>query len=247
MLRGNKGASLYWQIASLIRNKIISGYYQPNELLPTEDDFAKHYDVSKTTIRQSLARLESEELILRIPAKGTFVAEDIPVRKQLIVTGNVSDIVRDRSRYEVKCLGINTKKVCETRNPRDIRSFLGFANEDPISIVHRVRLLQNTPIFFIENFMSVDIAKHLNVSELCNKTLLEILKEKDGTAVGRGEMYMEAIPAESDVAEILKLQIFEPLIFFKTYYRYSSGAPFEVVNSFMRADYFKYKVDLTGT
>jgi len=36
-------------------------------------------------------------------------------------------------------------------------------------------------------------------------------------------------------------EVFDPLISMKTYFWLSSGEPFEVVNTFIRADYFRYK------
>ena len=96
------GILLYSRIESLIRNKILSGSYEPGELLPREDDFADYYGVSKITVRKALEKLETEDLIRRIPGKGTFVADEIPIRKQFIVSGSIYDIVRDAARYGVK-------------------------------------------------------------------------------------------------------------------------------------------------
>jgi GntR family transcriptional regulator len=243
-MRPQKLAPLYSRIESIIRNKIFSGQFEPGEKLPREEDLALEYNVSKITVRNALSRLEAEGLIVRTPGKGTFIAENIPVQKQFIVTGGIHDIVLDAKRYEVKPLGIETIKVREARITSIIRNFFNFLNNDEITIVRRIRLLKGTPIYFLENFIPKDIAKHLSIKELSQKPLLSILKEKAGFVVGRGEMYIEAIPADADVAEILNAQIFEPIILMQVFYWFPSGDPFEVVNAFMRSDYFKYKVDL---
>ena len=88
--------------------------------------------------------------------------------------------------------------------------------------------------------------EHLNKKDLAHKPLLKSLKEKIGLSVGRGEFFMEAIPAEPDIAEILMTELFEPLISMKINYWLSSGEPFEVVNIFIRADNFKYKGNISA-
>ena len=99
-------------------------------------------------------------------------------------------------------------------------------------------------MYYIENILPPAIAQHLTAKELGKNHLLQILKEKIGLTIARGEMYIEAVPADPDVAEILKMQIFEPLILRQLCYWFPQADPFEIVNSYMRPDYFRYKVDL---
>jgi GntR family transcriptional regulator len=235
---------LYNRIEALLRNKILSRKYSPGEKLPSEDELLHHFGVSKITIRKALSRLETEGLIIRLRGKGTFVSEKIPLAKQFIFTGGVHNIVLDAERYQVHLRGMETVNVGDTRIPREIQEFLGCTSDDKISWIRRVRLLNDTPIYFLENFIPLEISQHLTQGELSEKPLLKILKNKIGLTVTRGEMYIEAVPAEPDIAEILHVQTFDPLIFMQIYYWFGSNKPLEVINSFMRAEYFKYKVDL---
>lgn len=234
----------YVRIGSILRDRILSGRYLPDEKLPTEEELLRHFCVSKITVRNALSLLEGEGLIIRRPGKGTFVSEKIPVTKQFIFTGGVHNIVLDAERYEVRVLNIQRVKVAETNNARNIRVFLGLTNGDEVTYVRRVRLLKGIPMYLMENFMPLEIGSHLTVENLSQRPLLKVLKEKIGIVIGRAEMYFEAIPAEPDTASVLKIQTFDPLIFLQIYYWFSDGNSFEIVNCFMRADYFKYKIDL---
>ena len=93
--------------------------------------------------------------------------------------------------------------------------------------MRRTRLWNGIPMYYIENILSPSIAQHLNVKELAKSHLYMILKEKIGLTIARGEMYMEAVPADPDVAEILKMQMFEPLILRQLYYWFPAGDPFD--------------------
>ena len=235
---------LYVRIESLIRNRILNGQLEPGEKLPTEGELIKQFGVSQITIRNALSNLEREGLIVRNRAKGTFVAENVPFRKKFVITNEVYNILQDADRYEVKNVDLRMMNVGETRCARTVREFFNFTNEDPICIVGRTRLSMGIPMYYIENILSPDIARHLSKKELYEKHLLRILKDKIGLNIKRGEMYIEAVPADPDIAEILRIQMFEPLILRQLYYWFPKGEPFEIVNSYMRPDYFRYKVDV---
>lgn len=237
---------LYRRLEYQIKNQILSGQFEPGQKLPTHDEMVKLYGVSMITVRGALAELEGEGLIYRLPGKGTFVSDEIPTKKHFIVFGSVYDIVNDAKRFDARTLEITTKKVNETRCPKTIREFLGITNDESIGVIRRIRLLENVPIYFLENYVPKDIVNKVGPETLNQKPLLKILKEETGLSIGRGEMYIEAVPAEPDVADILQCQIFDPLILMQVFYWYSSGDPFEVVNLYMRHDYFKYKVDLNA-
>ena len=239
----NKKIPFYFHIESLLRQKILTGQLQSGEKLPPEKELAAQFGVSQITIRTALANLESENLISRMRGKGTFVTKNVPLSKQVIVTGDVQSFVDDSRKYRVKALGIDKKKVSETRIPREVEDFFGLKSKDRLSVIRRVRMLDKTPVQFLENFISPETAKHVTVKALSEQPLQTILKEKMGLEIGRSETYLESIPADPDVAESLHSTVFAPLFLLRSYIWFTSGDPFEIVSIFMRPDFFKYKID----
>ena len=65
---------LYYQIMSMIKRGVFNGTLKPDDLLPTEEQFCKRFDVSRTTVRQAFAALVKEGVVVRVQGKGTFVA-----------------------------------------------------------------------------------------------------------------------------------------------------------------------------
>ena len=235
---------LYVRVEYLVRNRILNGQLQPGDKLPTEEALVKQFGVSQITIRNALSNLDREGLIVRTRAKGTFVAENVPVTKKFVLTNKVYNILEDADRYEVKNVDLRMLRIAETRNARTVREFFNLKNEDDVCFVRRTRLWKGIPMYYIENFLSPPMAQHLTIKELGEKHLLKILKEKIGITIARGEMSMEAVPADPDIAETLKMQIFEPLILRQLCYWFPAGEPFEIVCAYMRPDYFRYKVDV---
>ncbi|WP_247312500.1 GntR family transcriptional regulator [Bradyrhizobium sp. 141] len=63
----------YVQLATLFRRHIESGHWAAGDQIPTVDELAAQHGVARATIRQALGILESDALISRFRAKGTFV------------------------------------------------------------------------------------------------------------------------------------------------------------------------------
>lgn len=66
---------LYDQLRELILNKIVNGEYAVLSQIPSENEFAEQFGVSRITVRQALNQLQLEGYIFKVPGKGTFVSK----------------------------------------------------------------------------------------------------------------------------------------------------------------------------
>lgn len=62
-------------VAESLTEKIRSGALQPGVQLPTEAELCAQYDVSRTVVREAVARLRSEGLVIPHQGRGMFVSE----------------------------------------------------------------------------------------------------------------------------------------------------------------------------
>jgi len=77
---------VFRQLADLLRNRITSGDLAPGSPLPSELRLAQEYGLSRTSVRQAMALLRSEGLVIVEPPRGTFVrtvepTETVTLRK----------------------------------------------------------------------------------------------------------------------------------------------------------------------
>lgn len=63
----------YAQLADLFRRRIERGVWRPGERLPTLQSLMAEFDVARVTIRQAVALLQREGLVLAQQGRGTFV------------------------------------------------------------------------------------------------------------------------------------------------------------------------------
>lgn len=66
---------LYKQLIDLVKQQIESGVFLPGELLASERELCKQYEVSLITVRQALVQLSQSGWVNRVAGKGTYVAE----------------------------------------------------------------------------------------------------------------------------------------------------------------------------
>lgn len=79
----NSDLPMYEQIKSCIKENILCGTLQSNDILPSVRQLAKELNVSAITTKRAYIDLEHEGLIYTVPGKGTFV-NSIDVSKLLI-------------------------------------------------------------------------------------------------------------------------------------------------------------------
>lgn len=74
LIDNKSGAPIYEQIASQIKQQIISGALQEDEPLPSIRNLAKDLRISVITTKRAYDELEREGFIYTVAAKGCFVA-----------------------------------------------------------------------------------------------------------------------------------------------------------------------------
>lgn len=114
------------QIADSIRSAIVSGKLLVGERLPTENELAEKFGVSRPTVREALKRLAAQNLIhsKRGPSGGSFVTkiDQTQARDLLITTAtlvvsmgaiNLSEVVEARWVMESACLPFAVERRTE--------------------------------------------------------------------------------------------------------------------------------------
>lgn len=68
--------SVYLQLIDIIKQKIMSGEYQPGQRLPSVRELAADAAVNPNTMQRALTELEREGLLYTQRTNGRFVSED---------------------------------------------------------------------------------------------------------------------------------------------------------------------------
>jgi len=88
--------SLTDQIYNIIIKEISSGKYLPGALLPSENQLAERYNVSRPTIRAAFARLLERGYVIRRRGVGTFIADRPSIANPLYLFLDIQERISAR-------------------------------------------------------------------------------------------------------------------------------------------------------
>jgi GntR family transcriptional regulator len=71
----------YRQIASMLRDSIMSGQLEAGGRLPSEAELIEHFGVARMTVRQAVQELRAEGLVISEHGRGVFVRPAPPIRR----------------------------------------------------------------------------------------------------------------------------------------------------------------------
>lgn len=81
----NSNIPLYLQLSEILLGEIKLGKWAVDSQIPTEPELSERFDVARGTVRQALAKLESDGYLRRERGRGTFVNE-VMLRRVLTPT-----------------------------------------------------------------------------------------------------------------------------------------------------------------
>lgn len=79
--------SVYLQLVDIIKQKIMSGEYQPGQRMESVRELAAEAAVNPNTMQRALAELEREGLLYTHRTSGRFVSEDAGLIAGIRMTG----------------------------------------------------------------------------------------------------------------------------------------------------------------
>jgi GntR family transcriptional regulator len=105
MLDPHSAVPLQWQLAALLRGRIVSGEWPPGRRVPSEKWLMQEYDLARNTVREALAALRAEGLVDVERGRGTRVRQ--PPAPEMIdaepgsVVWSRPPTPEERQRYDV--------------------------------------------------------------------------------------------------------------------------------------------------
>lgn len=164
--------SLAKQISEQIRQAIVEGHLKVDQRLPTEEDLAARFNVSRPTIREALKRLAAQNLIRsrRGPSGGTFVtrpsleeASQSLTETATLLVGlgefTLSDIAEARQELERLC----ARLACDRRS------------DAQLAVLAEEIARQRDPSLSDEQFCASDVRFHRTLVEAAGNPVVAFM------------------------------------------------------------------------
>lgn len=201
LLKEDSPTPLYHQVYVLLSGHILDGTISKGTQMPTEQQLAEIFGVSRITAKRALDELADDGLVERRRGKGTHVIyhyEPEPVLAPL--TGMLERLVSMGHHTKVKVL-----EVEHTVPPSAIAEQLGTGKDEKVHRVVRVRRTaeDNEPFAWHESW-TVGMKSGFTKEDLEGRVRLEVIKE-NGVQLTLVEQHLGAEKVSPRVAEELQM------------------------------------------
>jgi GntR family transcriptional regulator len=233
---------LYYQIQQALLEKIQRGELAAGDLLDSEEELARRYQVSRMTARQALHGLKSRGVAVSQKGRGTFVTRPKLEKNIMHLQGFTVDMrqqgMNPASRLLEQSVVSPTAELCEKlRLPATGR----------VLRLRRLRLADGIPMAVELSHIPLNAYPGLEEYDFASHSLYEVLRDRYGVRVGWADEVIEALPATHEEAELLTIPRRSSILSITRVIITTEEVPLEMACSRYRGDRYRASIRIPAT
>lgn len=224
----------YRTIERALRERISA--LRPGDQLPSDNQLCAEFAVSRMTARNAMQRLAEEGLVMRLPGRGSFVAEPSAHRRADRLMSFSQEMLR-QGRTPSSRVVVREIRPAGRREAEQLRVPLG----TPVVHLRRVRCADDQPIALETVILERAASAAAMAADLRDGSLHAALLAA-GHALRRGKATIRAEAATTEDAELLETVRGAPMLVERRVIEDPAGRPIEATESRYPAD--RYWLDV---
>lgn len=233
----------YHQLRELLEEEIRGGRWAPGDRLPTESELCEQFGVSRSTVRQALAALESDAVAERQKGLGTFVAQARPQTWLVQSSDGVFRQDLDRMGHHVSTRVL--RAVLEPL-PRWAADALGAAPDADGVTLERLRHVDGRAALYVVSHLPAFTAATVLAADLGGESLYDLLQREHGLEIHGARRTLEAVVAADRLARLLETAAGSPLAFVESVSWDGSQRPFDCYRAWLRTDRLPIEIGVSS-
>jgi GntR family transcriptional regulator len=225
----------YYQLREIIRERIVSGEWEPGSLIPSERELCERYGISRMTARQSITELVNEGLLYREQGKGTYVGQPRIAQQLLRLTGFTEDMQSRSHRPGAKVLSAEMWPADEATAER-LRVKAG----QPVYRLRRLRLADSRPLALETSCVTFIGCERLLERDLERDSLYQLLANAFDMPPLEAEQELEADLADEEESRLLEVPVGNPVLRTRRVTMTRRNQPVEYATSVYRGDKYRF-------
>lgn len=231
------------RLESDLRSQIRARQFPPDTPLPTEAELARRYAVSRQTVRRAFHDLVADNLVFRVPGRGTFVTEESS--RYLRQFGSVEDLMGLSADSEMQVVqpleaAVDPAAAGRLRLPDDRVATTSFRR------LHHGEAFSHTTVYLPPRVrrrlgMVPELSEPGAVSRV---TVIELLDAALERPIRDAEQSITLGAAPLEVAQTLDVAAGTPLLRIDRMYFDADDEPVELAISHFHPDRYSYRVRL---
>ncbi len=231
----------YFQLASILRQQIDNGEWQPRSAIPSERQLEVIYNVSRTTIREVIEYLTRQGYLYREHGRGTFVSPPKLQKGLMELTSFSEDLTKRGIRP-----GQIIRDISTVIPPASILQRMELQPGTPLLRLERIRLGNDVPIGLQTSYLSLEPGQTITRTEMeAAGSLYRLIQEKFHIIPSEADETLEVTIATKEEAELLQIEEGAPLLLSERVLFAQNRKPVEYVKILYRGDRYRYYVRLT--
>lgn len=231
----------YYQLASILRQKIDDGEWEPRSPIPSERQLEQLYNISRTTIREAVDHLVRQGFLYREHGRGTFVSPQKLQKGLMELTSFSEDLIKR---------GITPGQVIRDMSwvvpAPNILQRLELPAATEVLRIQRIRLGDQVPIGLQTSYIALTGGQNITREEMETAgSLYRILQEKYGIIPTEADETLEVTLATPEEATLLQIESGAPLLLNERLLFSQNRTPVEFVKILYRGDRYQYYVRLS--
>jgi GntR family transcriptional regulator len=185
---------------------LLDGVFAAGSKLPSEQELAKRFQVSRLTVREAVGGLVESGFVTRRQGSGTYVTSVLPRRHALDTTVSYTAMIREAG-MKAGLVVLNREVRAATPDEADR---LGVARDEPLMCLERIRTADERPVIY-----SLDRIPERFVEDIAPEEFdasLYMLLDKAGYAVRNASARLTPVIVDARLARLLEVADGSPLL-----------------------------------
>ncbi|WP_035425370.1 GntR family transcriptional regulator [Atopobium fossor] len=233
MLKPVSSIPLHTQVANYIREKIYNREWEVGEKIPTEFELCEALGMSRGSIKRGISILVKEGILIQHRGRGTFV-----VNRNTISHPSGNTLLSFAESLKAQNIDFKTRVLSKEIISADffISEKLFISVGDPVLLLKRVRCVEDEPIMYIENRVSLAHCPGLDKVNFEDEALFQSIEKCSGKKIGFSRAKYAAKVAGEQRGNILQIDESAPVLHLEQHIFYSDNTPTEWGNVWLRAN-----------
>lgn len=230
---------LYFQLKSIILNDIKNNEFCVGDSIPTENELAEYYHISRSTVRQAISELVQEGWLTRKASKGTFVTK--PEQKSSFIRSFepfYQQITRLGRTPRTELIDLNVITPAS-----DIAAQLRLNPDQKVISMFRRRFADDIPMVTFQNYIPYDLCSFILSYDFKVHSLYELLMTDQNTQIANTKTIVSAVNATSEDIEMLHVKVNTPMLHFNNISTASDGTIIDYAFAHYRGDLNKFEFE----
>ncbi|MBC7961272.1 MAG: GntR family transcriptional regulator [Vallitaleaceae bacterium] len=225
---------VYYQLKSNILSKIKGQEYTEDNLIPSERELGELLGISRMTVRQALNQLVAEGVLYREKGKGTFVAKQKIVQKNIM---SFSETVKLRGLVP----STEILYFCKNTENQKIREILDVEANECLYHLKRLRLANQKPIGIEEVFLPERYFHEFEKHDFTS-SLYTLIREDYLYIINHIDSTIQSEKPSKEEKTLLKLSANIPVLRISGISYSSLGVKLFYQNDVYRSDEYTYNI-----